>query len=158
MGWPSRVISFSAGVFCGAFFAWRILFETYVEEVLRRARPGLPKAVDPEKLLIQAPDILYDMVAREWRCKVATRDGLGVAQRAWAAFSEQTRQIPGVVRVQRLCCGTCLDFRIVVTMKADAYKAWKSREHHPESEVLDALRASEGCSEVRSQLLSIMDT
>lgn len=157
MGWLPRVLSFGAGVVCGVFVTWRILFETCVEEVLRRARPRLPN-VHPEKLLTQAPDILYDKVAREWRCKVANRDGLGVAQKAWASFAEQTRHIEGVVRVQRLCCGTCLDFRIVVTMKADAYEAWKSRDHHPESEVLDALRTSEGCSEVRSQLLSIMDT
>ena len=88
---------------------------------------------------------------------MATRDDLGVAQEAWQPFTHFVAQIPGVIRVQRLCCGHCLDFRIVVTMHADAYSSWKALDHYPEANVLSALRASPGCSDVQSQLLSIMD-
>ena len=88
---------------------------------------------------------------------MATRDDLGFAQEAWQPFAQSVAQIPGCVRVQRLCCGHCLDFRIVVTMDAAAYGSWKDLDHYPEANVLGALRASPGCSDVRSQLLSIMD-
>lgn len=125
---------------------------TLLALVLHRRRRAQRKA----QLLEQAPGILYDTVAREWRCKVHSREGLGVAQQAWKDWARITSEIPGVVRVQRLCCGTCLDFRIVVSMRADAYPAWKERGHYPESEFLSSLRSS-GCIEVCSQLLSIAD-
>ena len=41
-------------------------------------------------------------MAREWRCKVSSREKLGVAQQAWITFAQSVREIPGVVRVQRL--------------------------------------------------------
>lgn len=109
------------------------------------------------KLVQQAPGILYHTVAREWRCKVRSRADLGLAQEAWQPFAHIVSGLPGVIRVQRLCCGTCLDFRIVVSMRADAYGQWKARDHYPETEVLQALSSSPACSDVQSQLLSMMD-
>ncbi len=85
-----------------------------------------------------------------------TRDTLATALCVWAAFA-QRQQIPGVQRVQRLCCGTCLDFRIVVSVEAEAYKAWRDLDHEPEAEILDVLRVYAGISDLRAQLLLIMD-
>jgi hypothetical protein len=139
----SHAIAFGTGAVLAWTLAWKL------------ARRG--RVSSRAKLQQQAPGILYDTIAREWRCKVATRDDLGVAQEAWQPFAQSVAQIPGCVRVQRLCCGHCLDFRIVVTMDAAAYGSWKDLDHYPEANVLGALRASPGCSDVRSQLLSIMD-
>ena len=140
------VVAF-AGVAVFAVMAWKS----------RRHRVRGRSQAEVLKLRQQAPGIRYDTVAREWRCKVASRDALGEAQQAWQPFVAEVVRIPGVVRVQRLCCGTCLDFRILVSVREDAYSNWKETNHHPEKEVLGALRARVGCFDVQSQLLSIMD-
>ena len=108
------------------------------------------------RLKEQAPGVLYDTVAREWRCKVASRDHLGSAQAVWEDYRNAVARVPGVVRVQRLCCGTCLDFRILVTMRAHAYPRWRNCDHEPEAAFLGALQTSPGITDVRSQMLSIM--
>ena len=112
-----------------------------------------------ERKVEQAPGIWYDTVAREWRCRVDERKTLGEVQRIWEEqFAHRTAHLPGCIRVQRLCCGTCLDYRIVVSMRADAYDSWKLQGHSPEAEFLGKLRECTGVTEVQSQLLSIMDT
>ena len=82
---------------------------------------------------------------RESDLRRAARHVSGDAETCYAALGKPA------------CCGTCLDFRIVVSMRADAYSQWKARNHYPEAEVLQALSASPACSDVQSQLLSIMD-
>ena len=144
----TMVVAFHAGVAAFAVMVWK--------SVRRHRVRGLLQA-EFRELRQQAPGICYDTVAREWRCKVASRDALGEAQQAWQPFAAEVARIPGVVRVQRLCCGTCLDFRILVSVREDAYSDWKEMNHHPEEEVLGALRARVGCFDVQSQLLSIMD-
>ena len=67
------------------------------------------------------------------------------------------KNIPGVVQVQRFCCGTCLDYKIVVSMREDAYDEWAARKHHPEGLVLEELSGIEGVSSVEAQLYSVQD-
>ena len=105
----------------------------------------------------QAPGLLYTTVAREWRCKVNERDTLGKAQQAWELCKEETKAVPGVTRVSRLACGTCLDFKIVVSLPAESYKPWAETGHPPETKFLEALRAIPGVSAVEAQLFSISD-
>ena len=139
IGQPSHVLTAVTVGAAAAYIAWRSF------GARRRMR-----------MKLQAPGIEYDTVAREWRCTVGSRDELGVAQHVWQRYAENVRAIPGVVRVQRLCCGACCEFRIVVSMRASAYDAWKATGHQPEPELLQAFR-SRGFAEAHAQLLSIMD-
>jgi hypothetical protein len=108
----------------------------------------------------QGPGVSYDTVAREWRCKWSDAQGrasVGHVQAAWEAVAESVRATPGVVRVQRMCCGTCMDYKIIVSMSAGHYAAWAARQHTPENEFLTALRSVDGVTQVEAQLYSIMD-
>mmetsp|Transcript_1551 Transcript_1551/g.1758 ORF Transcript_1551/g.1758 Transcript_1551/m.1758 type:complete len:113 (-) Transcript_1551:202-540(-) len=108
----------------------------------------------------QAPGITYDTVAREWRCKWSPDDNRKAAtkaQQSWLKFKDRVKSIPGVIRVDRLCCGTGLDFKIIVSMNADSYWSWAEQDHAPESEFLAELRGIEGISNVEAQLYSLME-
>lgn len=85
-------------------------------------------------------------------------------QQAWEAVRERVRAAPGVVRVQRLCCGTCLDYKLIISITAPEYSA--AADHGPdpasalgalEAEFLAAARAIDGVTQVGAQLYSIMD-
>ena len=67
------------------------------------------------------------------------------------------RAVDGVRRVQRLCCGTGLDYKIVISIAEPAYAAWAAEGHAPEEEYLCALRSIEGLSAVEAQLYSITE-
>ena len=108
----------------------------------------------------QGPGVAYDTVAREWRCKwSADNDGasVGQVQQVWEAMATRVRAIPGVVRVQRMCCGTCMEYKIVISMRARSYPAWEARDHEPEAEFLQLIGAIDGVSAATAQLYSIMD-
>ncbi len=120
---------------------------------LRRRRRSLRGGA----LIEQAPGVHYDTVAREWRCRVDERATLGAVQARWEPFAARVAAVPGLVKAERLCCGTCNDFRILVSVRAEAYAQWRAREHEPEAEFLAAMRNCPGVREVHSQLLSVMD-
>ena len=123
-----------------------------------REAPGCEVLQPP--LQQQAPGILYDTVAREWRCKWSKEGGsasVALAQQAWQAVAGRVRAIDGVTRVQRMCCGTGLDYKITISISASAYAAWAELGHAPEAEFLSALRRIEGVAGVEAQLYSIME-
>ena len=106
----------------------------------------------------QAPGIDYTIVAREWRCKWSRdndKKSGELAQKAWEAVRDETKALDGVVRVQRMVCCTCMDYKIIVSMDAEKYEAWKARDHAPEGAFLEALRGIEGVTGAEAQLYSI---
>ena len=114
----------------------------------------------------QAPGILYDTVAREWRCKVVSRECLGAVQSAWEAlFSSRVRAVAGVLHVQRLCCGTCLDYKLLISVGAAQHSEWVQGTGGYEgcalgvleAEFLGTIAAIEGVTDSIAQLYSIAD-
>jgi hypothetical protein len=105
------------------------------------------------------PNVSFDTVAREWRCKWAAADekkSLVAAQEALTAVKAAVKAVPGVKSVQRIVCGGCLDFKVVVALDAAAFGAWEAQAFAPEADFLARLGAIPGVSSVETQTYTIM--
>ena len=140
-------------------------FVTWLHRIVRLLSRGANTMAEKHALLEQAPSVLYSTVAREWRCKVDTRERLGEVQSVWASISPRAKAVPGVISVQRLCCGTCLDYKLLFSVKADVWAQWAAVpggfDTTPlgalEQEFLSAVRALDGVDDATSQLYSIAE-
>jgi len=57
----------------------------------------------------------FDTVAREWRCKwsgEADNASLAAAQKVLDSNLAKVKGVDGVIKVQRVVCGGCLDFKV----------------------------------------------
>lgn len=62
-----------------------------------------------------AEGVEFDTIAREWRCKWSNENdkaSLVAAQKAIDEILAQVKAVDGVVSVQRVVCGGCLDFKV----------------------------------------------
>ena len=69
----------------------------------------------------------FDTIAREWRMKWTPDDdkkSLAAAQQSLTLFTSAIKKIDGVQSVQRVVCGGCLDFKVVIALTAEKYGAW----------------------------------
>jgi hypothetical protein len=60
----------------------------------------------------------FDTIAREWRLKWSPDDdkkSLAAVQQSLQVFLPAIKKIDGVKSVQRIVCGGCLDYKVVVT-------------------------------------------
>jgi hypothetical protein len=106
-----------------------------------------------------APNVSFDTVAREWRCKWDGTDeskaSLQAAQSLIEAHLAAVKAVDGFVSAQRFVCGGCYDFKINIGIEASKYGAWESAGHAPETEFLAALRAIAGITEVETQTITV---
>jgi hypothetical protein len=57
----------------------------------------------------------FDTLAREWRCKWSTENDKKSLEEAQVALNEilaEVKAIDGVIRVDRVVCGGCQDFKV----------------------------------------------
>lgn len=66
------------------------------------------------------------------------------------------KAVDGVKSVQRVVCGGCLDFKVVIALDADKYGAWESGGHAPEAAFLEAAKAIAGVTTVETQTYTLM--
>jgi hypothetical protein len=69
----------------------------------------------------------FDTIAREWRFKWSgdnDKKSLQEAQKVLNNFKTQIKGVSGVKSVQRVVCGGCLDYKVVVALPADKFKEW----------------------------------
>ncbi|KAJ1485757.1 hypothetical protein T484DRAFT_1792246 [Baffinella frigidus] len=62
------------------------------------------------------PNVEFDTLAREWRCKWSPDDdkaSLAACQDALTAIIAEVKAIKGVKGVQRVVCGGCNDFKVL---------------------------------------------
>ena len=101
-------------------------------------------------------NVIFDTIAREWRCKWSPdneKASLSAAQQALAGVLPAIKAIDGA-KVQRVVCGGCLDFKVVVSLPAE--KFGKLEEAKIEDGFLNALRAIPGCTNVEAQSYTLM--
>ena len=106
-----------------------------------------------------ASGVSFDTVAREWRFKWSTDDDKGslvAAQKVLEAFKDRIKAVPGVKSIQRVVCGGCHDFKIVVALDATTFGAWDAAAFAPEAEFLEAIKAIPGVAKVETQTYTIM--
>ena len=98
--------------------------------------------------------VQFDTIAREWRCKwSADKDkaSLDAAQELLTSVMADVKAVAGVKSVQRVVCGGCLDFKVVVKLAADKFGDWEKAKFAPEEAFLEKLKAIEGISMVETQ-------
>ena len=104
-------------------------------------------------------NVAFDTVAREIRCKW-TADGdkasLVAAQDLLTKHAAALKAVAGVKSVQRVVCGGCLDFKVIVALDAAAFGAWEASAFAPEAELVAALKATAGVTNVETQTYTLM--
>jgi len=66
-----------------------------------------------------ADGVEFDKIAREWRCKWSAdndKASLVEAQKALESVLSDVKSVDGVISVERIVCGGCLDFKVVTTL------------------------------------------
>ena len=105
-------------------------------------------------------NVSYDTVAREWRMKWSAESdkaSLSACQDALLSFESKIKTVKGVKKVQRIVCGGCLDFKVIVALDAADFGAWAEAKFAPEEEFLAAVGKVAGVSSVETQTYTIMD-
>jgi len=101
-------------------------------------------------------NVIFDTLAREWRCKWSPDEekaSLSAAQNALAEILPKLKAIDGC-KVQRCVCGGCLDFKVIISLPADKFN--KLEEANLEEGFLAALRAVPGLTDVETQTYTLM--
>ena len=101
----------------------------------------------------------FDTIAREWRCKWSTDDdkeSLAKLQKVLNESKDEIKAIDGVKSVQRIVCGGCLDFKIVVALEGEKFGSWQESSFAPEESFLDKIKKIDGVSAVETQTYTLM--
>lgn len=71
----------------------------------------------------------FDTIAREWRLKWSAdgdKKSLAEVQKTLNKYTASLKKVDGVKSVQRVVCGGCLDYKVVVALPAEKWGAWVS--------------------------------
>lgn len=101
----------------------------------------------------------FDVIAREWRCKWSEDDdkkSLAEAQKAILSLLDDVKKVDGVQNVQRVVCGDCHDFKIIIALPADKFGAWVESKFAPEETFLAKLKEIDGLSSIETQTYTLM--
>jgi hypothetical protein len=100
----------------------------------------------------------FDTIAREWRCKWSAdndKKSLQEAQKLLSEYLSVIKVVDGVKSVQRVVCGGCLDFKVMIALEQPKFGSWSDQEFAPEKEFLAKLEAIEGISTVETQTYTL---
>lgn len=71
-------------------------------------------------------------------------------------YLPQIKAVSDDITVNRLVCGGCLDFKLMMTVPLEDFGPWEEKGHEPESEFLEKIKAIEGVSQVETQTITNM--
>jgi hypothetical protein len=101
----------------------------------------------------------YDTMAREWRLKWSEADekrSLAAVQQEFASLKPELEKIPGIKCVERIVCGTCKDYKVILALPIDKFEEWQKSNYAPEEKFLHAVSQIPGVEKVETQAYSIM--
>ena len=100
----------------------------------------------------------FDRVCREWRCKYtgdkSDSESLEAIAKVVDEYLPQIKSVSEGATVNRLVCGSCLDFKLMTTVPLADYGPWEEKGHAPEAEFLEKIKAIEGVSQVETQTIT----
>mmetsp|Transcript_15211 Transcript_15211/g.20763 ORF Transcript_15211/g.20763 Transcript_15211/m.20763 type:complete len:107 (-) Transcript_15211:108-428(-) len=103
----------------------------------------------------------FDRVCREWRCKYtgnkADSESLEAIAKAVDEYLPKIKAVSDNVTVNRLVCGSCLDFKLMMTVPLDDFGPWEEKGFEPEGDFLEKIKAIEGVSQVETQTITNME-
>eukprot|EP01038_Epipyxis_sp_PR26KG_P004976 gene4976-6959_t len=100
----------------------------------------------------------FDTIAREWRVKWSATDdkkSLASLQQTLSLFKGGVSKVDGVKSIQRIICGGCYDFKVIVALDANKFGAWEEKKFAPEEDFLAAIKAIPGVTQVETQTYTI---
>ena len=101
----------------------------------------------------------FDTIAREWRCKWSAENdkkSLSDLQKVLDDTRANISGIEGVKSVQRVVCGGCLDFKVVIALEDGKFGDWQESNFAPEESFLDKIKKIDGVSAVETQTYTLM--
>ena len=105
------------------------------------------------------PGVQFNTIAREWRLKWSEdsdKKSLQSVQQTLSIFESELKAIPGMKSVQRIVCGGCLDFKVIVALDAAEFGNWEGKKFAPEENFINAVKAIEGITQIETQTYTIM--
>merc|ERR1719410_911845 len=96
----------------------------------------------------------FDTVAREWRCKWSMDDdknSLAELQKILNESKDEIKAIDGLQSVQRVVCGGCLDFKVIIALEGEKFGDWQNSGFTPEGSFLEKIKEIDGVSVVETQ-------
>jgi hypothetical protein len=73
----------------------------------------------------------FNRVCREWRCKYegdkSTSESLEAIAKVVDEYLPEIKKISDGVTVNRLVCGSCLDFKLMTTVPLEDYGSWEEK-------------------------------
>lgn len=120
-----------------------------------------PKAFRPlgADMIEITPGVKFDTIAREWRLKWSAdsdKKSLQSVQQTLTIFEKELSKLPGLKSVQRIVCGGCLDYKVIISLKASEFGNWEAKKFQPEEQFLNSVKAIPGVSTVETQTYTIM--
>jgi hypothetical protein len=103
-------------------------------------------------------NVEFNHVAREWRAKWSEeRDkaSLAAAQALLTEVIADLKKTDGVVSVQRIICGGCHDFKVIVKLAADKFGKFEEGGFGGEKAFLEKLGKVPGITHVETQTYTI---
>ena len=79
------------------------------------------------KMITITDGVEFDTIAREWRLKWSPDDNkksLSSVQQTLVVFLPALKAINGVKSVQRIVCGGCLDYKVIISLPAEKFAEW----------------------------------
>ena len=101
----------------------------------------------------------FDTISREWRCNWSNDDdkkSLQELQKVLDEAMDDLRAIDGLKGVQRIVCGGCLEFKVIISLPEEKFGAWKDLNFAPEESFLEKIGKIDGVSKVKTQTYTLM--
>jgi hypothetical protein len=103
----------------------------------------------------------FNRVCREWRCKYegdkTDSESLEAISKVVDKYLPSIKEASGDITVNRLICGGCLDFKLMMTVPLDDFGPWEEKGFEPESDFLAALKEIDGVSQIETQTITNME-
>ena len=100
----------------------------------------------------------FENVCREWRCKYtgdkATSESLEAIAKVLDETLPEIKKISKDVKVNRLVCGSCLDFKLMITVPLEDFGPWEESGFAPEADFLEKITAIDGTSQIETQTIT----
>jgi hypothetical protein len=126
-----------------------------------RAAPSRPTTTTALQMVDMANGKMsFDRVCREWRCKYVGDKSDSKSLEAIAGVVDeyigQIKSVSADITVNRLVCGACLDFKLMMTVPLSDFGPWEAKGFAPESEFLQKIAAIPGVTQVETQTITNM--
>ena len=103
-------------------------------------------------------NVSFDTIAREWRCKWDSdndKKSLTELQSLIESVLAEVKAVDGVQSVQRIVCGGCHDFKIIVALAAETFIYWEEKGFAPETDFIAKMKEIAGMDNTYMAVLFI---